>query len=472
MSWRSRGIALIGIAGGLCLGVLARSAWQVPASANSTQSGIQPSLKLEPPIHEEEAPPRPSLDEILDLSSHDGMLLDLLGRFLPEATKDDLGTISTHWGNAFHNSSYLEEATWKLLLHRWVVMDPRGALALVDQLQGRAHSLRKLQRFCYMAWAEQDLQAALASAESSPNEGLPGMIDVIIEQDFNRAVPLLERFPEVPDIARKVLGKLAELDPAKALTMAKSLPSSVREPTLLSVLAVQAASHPEAALTETLKLDSLKTRSDAATAIMWDLADKDPDRAADLIDQIPAGEVRQKSFEMLARVMARRDPKAALAWAEQLPAGHERQSALAHSLGTLVARDPEMDLLAKLDELGWENVLPNPTSSLDVRTPRGGSSSGSSGSSGGDAGEIAHQAISKLAKDDPQRALSYLVKVPDKTLSDEDLRSQTAGNVIATWFEQDPIEALSALESLPSTDVRMEAAQKLAGTGIMIGNAG
>ncbi|MEM7385895.1 MAG: hypothetical protein AAF514_13215 [Verrucomicrobiota bacterium] len=404
-------------------------------------------------------PDRPDLVELLRAQSV-GQVLELLGKFLPAATGAECQSIAEHWGSALPGRPDLGNSPWKLLIVRWAELHPQKALQWVDGMQPQSkRHIQALRELVLTVWADQNLAGALARAEQDPDRCLSGVIDLVVERNFEAAVALFERFPGNVEVAGAVLAKLAEEDPEEAFARAKTLDRMDRLDVMKKVLGAQAETDPRGALEQAYQLEALGERSEAVGNLITVLAGRDLSLAETLVSELPFGAVRKEAFKRLIWQHQSRDPKAALTWAKGLPDGPERQTALARTLESLVDREEDdFDVLSAIDELGWKYAQLN---SLEdhVNIRMAGSGYSNLEKKGTDFRFLAVPAITRLARTDPHAALSYLGKLPEGGLYKA--RESAAIGVFSEWMKRDPEEAFSSLLQLPGNQLMNEVTRSL-----------
>lgn len=169
--------------------------------------------------------------------------------------------------------------------------DPYGAFREAQQLDGTSQAARALERIG-TAWAAQDPLSALAQAELLPE-------------------PL--KSPYLTSVFRE----WARLDAYGYLGWLESAAS----PPSQAVVGLQllAGSHPDLVIGIADGMSGNIAQS-ARTLAMRALAEADPEAAKARVLTMPAGTEREMLLMAVGSALARRDPDGALAWAESLPA--------------------------------------------------------------------------------------------------------------------------------------------------------
>lgn len=209
---------------------------------------------------------------------------------------------------------------------QWAQSDPRAAIQAVAELADR-NLYNRVHAHIIHQWASQDAQQAL---------------------DYLMAQPAS---PQRKNELTIVFAQLARQDPADALARAESLPPALQQAALNSIIYPWAQQDPQAVSDWMLSQDNRELsfmaayavaqnmiNSDIDAAMIWldelpegyakavtptlvaSLANNDPQRAADWIQQLDDAQTRAQAERTLASNWARSDPQAAAGWvAEQAP---------------------------------------------------------------------------------------------------------------------------------------------------------
>ena len=198
---------------------------------------------------------------------------------IPDALKK-IREASPHWDPEAKMIAHI-------LLTRWAIDDPEGALASLKGIDLMKFGSDPMSVLSGVASVDPDIAAAWLK---DPDNSM-------------MRVPFMGQF-----LAGSVSKEWGRNDPDAALAWAESLP------------------------------DSQKTG--AITGILGSLASTDPSQAASLAMDLAPGESREYIVGEIARSWAEKNPTSALAWADNLE-GTERQMALRNGIGELARNDLE-----------------------------------------------------------------------------------------------------------------------------------
>jgi len=204
--------------------------------------------------------------------------------------------------------------TGRLLLRRWVELDPAATVNWVAQL-GDAGARQELVDVVAIAWSEQDLPSALAWVESLP-------------QDDTKHQALADLGYEV-----------ARVDPVDALQIAAQLPANDEaNGLLLHALAQYASADPGQSQQLALALPPGPIREQALSTVATVQARQDGAGAAQFaVDNIAPGPALDRAIMGVVQLWGQASVPDASAWVQSFPVSPIREQAL-QSLGTMDAR--------------------------------------------------------------------------------------------------------------------------------------
>ncbi|MGL5017645.1 MAG: hypothetical protein ACRDBP_05900, partial [Luteolibacter sp.] len=133
---------------------------------------------------------------------------------------------------------------------------------------------------------------------------------------------------------------LVTTDPQRALDLLGDMPPGQGRSNMLSSISSTWIRHdPDAAIAWVQSLDSVD-KSTAIQNITSQLAHEDPAKAAALLASMPMTSQTSYQFSNLASQWTQQDPEAARKWVESLPAGQAKQRALSGIISSLAQSDP------------------------------------------------------------------------------------------------------------------------------------
>lgn len=386
-----------------------------------------------------EQTPRPALDDILAATGW--QLFRSLGAFLPDATTDELAVLAEAWAYRVEKPRY-PDLVWKLLLARWVELDPHEALSI----EGRVNHYT-VRGFCYETWIHLDYPAALASALGEEEPPYHRIISEVMKRDPQLGLTFLEK---APGLQRSLIEAWAIVDTDAAIAAMENCPPDMRSAALGYLIEALAASDKERALQLVDLMDSTERRHRATVEVVKEWLQQDAAAAGAYINRLSNGKTRSELFTEWVKLKAQDDPESTWEWARNLPLGNDRHLAIGLAAERLAGSDPEK-LLALFEEVGWEYATyPLDKVSL-VRYPGGGwQGTGSDGRMS----RAVDLAIQSLAKEDPRAALEKLAQFPrvGSLHGRGDGWSGMIHVIAGEWFGRSPEEAMAWALTIPNPD--------------------
>ena len=308
-----------------------------------------------------------------------------------------------------------------MLLSRWGESDPKAALNYIQGLNLDGGSFPfNVVKSVISSWAEKDFSAAKAWVEGLP----PGT---------NR------RQSAMVDLAFA----LAQKDPAAALSLARSLPGDDGQRFLIGALYGWSLKDADAAIAYAVQLPDLGF----TLAYMFDrIASKDPDKAINLLEQIPSENDQNEALRRIGDAWATSDPKAALDWANQQTDPKVKSEILKGVIDGMAQKDPNraLDLAQSLPASKREGRIDYILGILSESDPEGAVGYAmnlpSNKSKNFNVSRLAGQWISS----DPQGALGFY-----GSLTDPKLKEQVAGEMIDNLPKDDLAKSLDLLDTMP-----------------------
>jgi hypothetical protein len=257
-------------------------------------------------------------------------------------------------------AGHASEMTMETIGKEWAKSDPRSALEFAASQSGELGSI--LATATLKEWAGRNLNEAaawLAAADSRTRNHLsPSFVEAWGKQDANGALAWCESNLTGSSLAQAVSGVVkgaAEKDlPAAAALVASLNPSSARAE---AAVAIAGKMFPEWSQTASTKPETIAWLAsldpDSARRVLdkvvWQWSTSDPKSMAAFLssssERFPA-----RSYDILAREMARKNPLEALEWAVRLPE-NRGLSAGAVAFGEWRRSQPD-------DATKWFNDLP------------------------------------------------------------------------------------------------------------------
>ena len=275
----------------------------------------------------------------------------------------------------------LQERALFAAIFRLSQLNPEAALAFVNESKG-IEGKGEITQVIYSNMALEDLSAARASlAKLEGGElrnAMEGVLGVLVAKDPLRAIALIKGFPqpELDGERRKLVERLAERDPLKAVEVAAEIAGSGRNPDVLEaavgrwmrmnegdalrwaasyngtgasslkgfVLAKQSEKDPTAAASALSKLVENAPPDEfagVASKIAGDFAGKDLGRAVTWVESLPSGAARESAELALVDKWVRSEPIEAAGWINDHMSGAAREAAAKKFIEAVNRRYPE-----------------------------------------------------------------------------------------------------------------------------------
>ncbi|MFT5188393.1 MAG: hypothetical protein ACI9DF_000258 [Verrucomicrobiales bacterium] len=379
----------------------------------------------------------------------------------------ELESLADHWGPKA-DTDKVSILCWKMLLARWVDLDPKRALKVET-----ATEIYSLRGWCYRVWSERDPLAALAASKEKEDRGatLASIVGKVAKKHLPEALALIDAYPHHQGILRAIFSEWARVEPDKALARVETLSGTVRDEIRKTVLKALAAKSPEDVLAMVRESESpLITQRNQESEILDVMIKEDPLKAMPHVLAMSPCKKRYELMTKLARARAAIDPEGTLAWGKSLPPGSEQQAVIAAATSKL---DFDLnELIALLDEIGWQNASTNLQDRVELRLSSGGSSGGghkdslsnqlqSALKNASNAQDIAAvmTALCLYRRDQPHALNSlaghWLTEAPDllqsvlTRLSDRPMVDKIVGQIAHTIQDKDSLHMIAeALETL------------------------
>jgi hypothetical protein len=199
----------------------------------------------------------------------------------------------------------LTDNTGRLLIRRWVELDPSAAVNWVSQLAD-AGARQTLVDAAAVAWSQKDLPTALAWVESLPEDAT--------------------KHQSLTDLGYEV----ARVDPVNALQIATQLPAGENsDALLLHALAQYASANPGQSQQLALALPLGPLRDQVLTTMATVQAKQDGESAARFaVENIPPGPVLDRAVIGVVQLWGQNNFNGAAAWVQSFPASDIRDQAV------------------------------------------------------------------------------------------------------------------------------------------------
>lgn len=295
-----------------------------------------------------------------------------------EALLEEADAADLHWTN------------WPIY-SRYIDLSPRAAL---DYVVSREPIQASQVYSGLFAWAQEDLDAALAFAESldQPLRSQAGTNLLHTLQDLSN-----ERQEE---IARRTSVE-TELTRIRA--------------------AAEAASDPASAWRRALAMEAGETRTQTLWAVAWRWFDQNPSAALSAVNSADTDQRDSWRTRLLDRWIGT-DREAALQWAVSQPPSAKRTSLIV-KVAAAAAKDSPAEMLALAE-------------TLDTKARR----------------EVAQRVLSVWAKSEPRAALAALEEMDDRQL-----KQTTENSLIHAWARSEPMAVFEWARTRPASESRTRA---------------
>ncbi len=362
-----------------------------------------------------------------------------LYQLLAPLKADEIDRLIDEAAQAFSGSDY--RAATAIMIARLAEIDPELAVLRLASADGRVE--RQWTHAIYHSWARQDLDAALASADTlKPGDRrmagraiLEAREDLLLAQRrdiaertgtqlliadrgnfaeaWNDALDesnMQQRFQKLAVVA----AQWGMADPLAAMAALESLPPEAMERSVSSqIIHGWARQDPQGALDWVLENGDSPQASVMLSAVLQLLSQDDLNAALDVARSLPV-EQRQNAMHSLLGTWVSADPQAATQWVLNESADGERESYLG-TMAALLAHQDQEAMSEWLDELPPE-----------------------------DATKLLPYSINALARTDPLEAVAQIERIDDPTA-----RVGAVESLTRVWARQDPQAAREWLDTQP-----------------------
>jgi hypothetical protein len=313
------------------------------SSPSSAQSARAVATKKADSSETTSAAPMKSLDAILAERDRQQRTRDLEA-FINGLSPSDFAEALKRVRRIAGNNE--RELASRLLVARWVQMDPESALSFAASNRGFEYIADDV----FQAEAEVDLQGALDRAKAIPDAdlrymALRGVLSFMVDTDPAGALSLaqtLGNFPGNEPLNSVIYRQWAAQDPQAAALQAVQDTGDGnpwRSP-ISQVARTWATQDPMAAANWAVSLSDPETEARSISQVMRQWARQDPTAAANWVSALPQGSSYDSAAAALAFSMASSDPQAAVTWADNIADASARTSALQRVSREVMWRDP------------------------------------------------------------------------------------------------------------------------------------
>jgi hypothetical protein len=237
------------------------------------------------------------------------------------------------------------------MLRDWSRIAPAAASAWVEQLpvgQERQQS----QDTVAVAWASQDLDAAVQWARQLPDEQESARLIALMVGEAGRSDPIqgLNLACELaPGVARDDLvlhsaSQWAVDRPQEAIEWARGIDDPQLRQRVLSAAAISwAETDPEAAAKFAIQsIPASKPQEDAIVGIIQRWTQTQPEAVAAWVTEFPEGALKETAFEEMVKLWTDKTPDAAGDWLSSLSPGTFRDAGIAAYATKIAPESPEI----------------------------------------------------------------------------------------------------------------------------------
>lgn len=339
----------------------------------------------------------------------------------------------------------------QILLLRLIELQPEAALARVAELDEFAR--RSMQATLYRAWLHTDSAAAIAHLQAQP---------LGVRRQVVATLAAMNRMDPNSRYTTALTALMSEQDGGEAAAASARLNRARTDPTaawrdalaetnlrkrnqaLQQIIYVWAESDPQAALAATSSLaPNLQRRLQMAAVGRW--LQKDPEAALGWIRQQPPSLVTTQLYEVGISQLSRLDIDKAMALAGTLPDA-QRRSVIDRTLSRLARDDPQR----ALNELRAANIDLSGSQTYAAILSQAKlfsfeeSLARSAQLTSTQRRSVQGQLFRRWASEDPDTAARYLDDIDDETL-----RSRAGSRLVRQWAELEPEAAASWIATQP-----------------------
>jgi hypothetical protein len=344
------------------------------------------------------------------------------------------------------------------LLSQWTAIDPRSALAWVDQLKD--HQRPEAALVVMSKWLEIDEPRALAWVENHQRDrsatiARSAMLRALAIRDPKKAVALLQSRPKLGDPVSWsiVFSTITSESSETAFSEAELLPEGrARNDAIQAIAFSLSASDPVAAEAWIKTLPPGSSRRNAMNSLSYTLTFKNPKEAIRLImSEASAGYEKGQRVQLAVHFWATDDPMAVRDWLRQLPDDDLRKKATSTLMTHWAEKDPEAAVnyaLATSDSSNRIEIVASALHAWVYNDQEGGLAW-----IGTHSEELSPALLLRAAEEVGWSAPSAAVKILEG-LPDGDKRNEIYLNLATAWTQEDPVSAVAWLDQMPEGPAR------------------
>jgi hypothetical protein len=344
----------------------------------------------------------------------------------------------------------------KSVISSWAEKDFTAAKAWVEGLPPGTYRRRSAMVDLAFALAQKDPAAALSLARSLPGDDgqrfLSGALNGWCLKDAEAAIAYAVQLPDVGFTLVYMFDRIASKDPVKAINLLEQIPSENQQNEALRKIGLRwAISDPNAALDWANQQTDPKVKSEILQGVIGGMAQKDPERALELAQSLPANE-REGRIDYILGVLSESDPEGAVGYAMNLPSNKSKNFNVSRLAGQWISSDPQ-------GALGWFDSLTDPKLKEQVagamidNLPKDDLATSLKLLDTMPPGFFQNQALSRIgrnwAQTDQKAALDWA-----NVQTDPEVKSEILGGVIQGMSVKDPNSAFQLVQSLPAGNSR------------------
>ncbi len=279
------------------------------------------------------------------------VLTDTLSRVLSSLAQTDPAGAAA--AAAAISSSPIRQESLACVARAWSASDPVAALAWAEGLPATAgDKWQNISETVLETWANDDPAAAAAYLESHPARGDTQVMAVALiarewtDRDQAGALAWAVKLPEGDaqvSALREILTKQAEDDPDASWALLKQLPLDQQRYQNLQTEVLQAiiGDDPAKSIPYWAQLPVEAQRNSVSQLVsLW--TDQNPGEAAQWVDGLPAGEMRDRAVASLVSRQAEFEPAQAFAWAATIGDLSQRRDGMLEAARQLYLVDPTL----------------------------------------------------------------------------------------------------------------------------------